>query len=322
MVSLDDTSLSRRRFLWSVGAAGASLWMGQRVTVAPAPRPSAPEGPVERLRRAGLTDRIRVAPLRDNLSCISGCGGNIVVLVEPEEVLLVDSGLAGARVAAAVASLSSAPITHLVNSHWHFDHTGGNARLAEDGGLILAHENTRRHLSRSTCVADFDFTFPAVPATGLPDIVFDQRYPLEVGRTGLLLRYYGAAHTDSDISVRFPHADVLHVADTWWNGLYPFIDYSTGGSIDGLIAATRWNLVAADPTTLIVPGQGPVGRLADLQPYYDMLVTVRDRVAQLKRRGLALREVIAAKPTASFDGSWGGGLIGPEFFTRLVYQGV
>jgi glyoxylase-like metal-dependent hydrolase (beta-lactamase superfamily II) len=277
---------------------------------------------VEQIRRAALTDPIRAERLRGNLSCISGCGGNIVVLAEPEEVLLVDSGLFGARVAAAVASLTSAPIAYLVNTHWHFDHTDANARLAEEGATILAHANTRRHLSQRTYVADFDVTFPPAPAAGRPDIVFAQWYPLEVGRTGLMLRYYGAAHTDSDISVRFANEDVLQVGDTWWNGVYPFIDYSTGGSIDGLIAATEWNLVAADPSTLIVPGHGPVGRLAQLQTYYDMLVTVRERVARLKRRGLALHEVIAVKPTASFDGSWGGGLIGPDFFTRLVYEGV
>ncbi len=325
MYSDDDVLLSRRRLLVSAGAVGAALWMGQRVTAAPRREGSAteaPEGPVERIRRAALTDRITVEPLRANLSLISGCGGNVVALVEDDGVLLVDSGLVGARIAAAVASLTNAPIAMLVNSHWHFDHTDANARLAEDGATILAHENTRLHLSRSTYVADFDHTFPPVPAVGLPDTGFSQRYPLDFGNTGLLLRYYGPAHTDSDISVRFPRADVLHVGDTWWNGVYPFIDYSTGGSIDGLIAATQWNLVAVNPGTLIIPGHGLPGGVARLQAYRDMLLTVRERVARLKRQRLSLAEVISRRPTASFDASWGGGLVGPEFFTRLVYRGV
>jgi glyoxylase-like metal-dependent hydrolase (beta-lactamase superfamily II) len=112
------------------------------------------------------------------------------------------------------------------------------------------------------------------------------------------------------------------VADTWWNGIYPFVDASTGGSIDGMIRATDRNLAKATRTTVIVPGHGPVGDRAALERWRDMLVTVRDRVAALKKKGQPLAAVVAAKPTASFDATYGRGIIGPDFFTRIVYEQV
>lgn len=115
---------------------------------------------------------------------------------------------------------------------------------------------------------------------------------------------------------------MLDVGDTWWNGVYPFIDYSTGGSINGTIQATDENLARASANTVIVPGHGPVGDRAQLTAYRDMLVTVHDRVATLKARGRALPGVVAEKPTAEFDAAWGGSVIDPALFIRVVYQGV
>ncbi len=319
----DDVSQARRQFLWSTGATGAALLIGQRIFAAPRHTGfREPDDPVTLARRAALTDPIGVEPLRGKLRCITGCGGNIVALADEDGVVLVDSGMIGDRVDAAVATLTLAPIRYLINTHWHFDHTDANPWMAAEGATIVAQQNTRRHLSQSTYVADYDFTFPPLPPGGRPGVVFAKEHRLAVGRSTIALRHYGSAHTDGDIAVRFEEENVLHVGDTWWNGFYPFIDYSTGGGIDGLIAAARWNIAAATPETVIVPGHGPVGHLAELWNYYEMLVTVRDRVAYLKREGRTSVEVIAARPTASFDGSWGRGLVSPDFFTRLVYQGV
>ena len=133
----------------------------------------------------------------------------------------------------------------------------------------------------------------------------------------------GGAHTDSDISVTFGEADIVHVADTFWNGIYPFIDYSTGGSIDGMIAASDANLAATTDTTIIIPGHGhPISSRAELGEFRDMLVAIRDNVAALKKQGRSRDETVAAKPTAAFDAKWGNFVIDPGFFTRLVYQGV
>jgi glyoxylase-like metal-dependent hydrolase (beta-lactamase superfamily II) len=140
--------------------------------------------------------------------------------------------------------------------------------------------------------------------------------------TRIVLKHYPPAHTDSDISVYFTDADVVHFGDTLWNGLYPFIDYSTGGSIDGAIRAAEANLAAITNNTIVIPGHGPVAGKSDVAEFGDMLVAVREKVAALKRHGRSLDEVLAAKPTAAFDAKWGQFLITPAFFTGLVYQGV
>jgi glyoxylase-like metal-dependent hydrolase (beta-lactamase superfamily II) len=116
--------------------------------------------------------------------------------------------------------------------------------------------------------------------------------------------------------------DILHTGDTWWNGIYPFMDYSTGGSIDGMIRAAEANLAAATDETIVVPGHGPIGDRSQLLEYREMLVAVRDKVAALKKQGRSLEEIVAARPTADYDAKWGNFVIGPDFFTRLVYEGV
>jgi glyoxylase-like metal-dependent hydrolase (beta-lactamase superfamily II) len=116
--------------------------------------------------------------------------------------------------------------------------------------------------------------------------------------------------------------DILHTGDTWWNGIYPFMDYSTGGSIDGMIRAAEANLAAATDETIVVPGHGPIGDRSQLLEYREMLVAVRDKVAALKKQGRSLEEIVAARPTADYDAKWGNFVIGPDSFTRLVYEGV
>ena len=144
---------------------------------------------------------------------------------------------------------------------------------------------------------------------------------LHLSGATVVLRHYGPAHTDSDLSVYFAEADVLHVGDTWWNGVYPFIDRSTGGSIDGMIRATESNLARVTARTVIIPGHGPVGGRAQLIEFRDMLVAIRTKVAALKQQGKSLAEVMAAKPTSAYDARWGS-LVPARLFTRTVYAGV
>jgi glyoxylase-like metal-dependent hydrolase (beta-lactamase superfamily II) len=131
------------------------------------------------------------------------------------------------------------------------------------------------------------------------------------------------AHTDSDISATFGEADVLHTGDTYWNGVYPFIDYSTGGSIDGMIGASDANLAVTTNKTIVIPGhRRPVSNKSELQEFRDMLVAVRENIVVLKKKGKSRDEIVAAKPSAAFDAKWDGGPIDPDFFSRLVYEGV
>ncbi|PWU09187.1 MAG: MBL fold metallo-hydrolase [Terriglobia bacterium] len=274
--------------------------------------------------KAAANARITTHPLRRNLSVLEGSGGNIAVLTGPQGKLLVDAGFGVSRpaVSNALASLSADPIRHLINTHWHIDHTDGNAWLHSTGAAIIAHENTRKHLSAATRVEGWRYTFPAVPAGALPVTTFAAGHEMRWNDTRILLTYYGPSHTDSDISVHFTEADVLLVGDTWWNGVYPFIDYSTGGSIDGAIRAAEANVEAVTGDTIVVPGHGPVGGRSGLIEFRDMLVAIRENVAVLKGEGRSLEDTIAAKPTAAFDAKWGQFLITPAMFTALVYAGV
>ena len=275
-------------------------------------------------RKAAETANITVQALRRNVSVLIGSGGNIAVLPGHDGKLVIDSGFLGtrAKIVAALSSLSPDPIKHLVNTHWHNDHTDGNEWMHSAGATITAHENTRKHLSTSTRVEDWNFTFPPWPKGAIPTDVFNADKTLHLNGATILLKHYSPAHTDGDISAYFVEANVLHTGDTWWNGHYPFIDYSTGGSLNGMIKAAEANLAMVTDKTIVIPGHGPVGAKAEMIEYRDMLAAIRDRVSALKAEGKSLNEIVAAKPTAAYDAKWGGFFINGEFFTKLVYKGV
>jgi glyoxylase-like metal-dependent hydrolase (beta-lactamase superfamily II) len=282
------------------------------------------ESPVIIIRKAAATAKINVTKLRGNVSVLQGSGGNITVLTGPDGKLLVDAGITASRpqITEALDTLSPDPVKHLINSHWHFDHTDGNEWLHSIGAEITAHENTRKHLSITTQVEDWNFTFPPAPAEALPTKLFNSEQTLHVNGATLSLEYYSPAHTDSDISVHFTDDDIIHVADTLWNGHFPFIDYSTGGSIDGMIRAADANVAKVTDKTIVISGHGSIGNKSQLIEFRDMLVSVRDEVSRLKKQGKSLDEVVAAKPTADYDAKWGGFVVDGNFFTRLVYAGV
>jgi glyoxylase-like metal-dependent hydrolase (beta-lactamase superfamily II) len=315
--------LSRRGFcLCCVGgaayAAGAG-WLTPREAFAEA------RGIVSLIKDSAATSPIVTHRLRNNISVLEGSGGNIAVLTGPDGKVLIDAGIGVSQpqITRALDALGPDPITHLVNTHWHFDHADGNAWLHAAGAKIIAQENTRKYLSEVQRVEDWDYNFLPLAAGGIPSEVFAGEHSLKLNGTSIGLKYYGPAHTDSDISVTFAEANVVHVGDTFWNGIYPFIDYSTGGSIDGSIAACEASLAATNDDTINIPGHGkPVSNKAELKEFRDMLVAIRDNVATLKKQGRSRDETVAAKPTAAFDAKFGQFVIDPGFFTRLVYEGV
>jgi glyoxylase-like metal-dependent hydrolase (beta-lactamase superfamily II) len=310
--------VSRRHFVTLSVVAATGVWLMPRRLFAAA------ESPVITIRNAAASAQITVTKLRGNVSVLEGSGGNIAVFTGRDGKLLVDAGIPAtrARITDALDTLSGDPVRHLINTHWHFDHTDGNEWLHSIGAEITAHENTRKHLAETTRVEDWDFTFPPAPAGALPTKVFTKDETLHLNGATLALKCYKPAHTDSDISVDFTDADILHCADTFWNGYYPFIDYSTGGSINGMIRAAEANVARATEKTIVIPGHGPIGNKSQLIEFRDMLVAVRDKVSALKKQGRALQEAIEAKPTAYYDAKWGGFVINGDFFTKLVYEGV
>lgn len=319
---MDRANISRRGFcLCCMGAAQVGLagWLTPRAAYAEA------RGLVSLIKDSAAVTAITVHHVRGNVSVLEGSGGNVAVLTGPDGKVLVDAGIrvSQSQMTKALDTLSTDPITHLINTHWHFDHADGNEWLHAAGAKITAHENTRKYLSQVQRVEDWDYNFLALGPSGIPDDVFAADRTLKLNGQTIALKYYGPAHTDSDISVHFAEADVLHVADTFWNGVYPFIDYSTGGSIDGMISAADANLAVSGDQTIIIPGHGqPVSNKAEMKNFRDMLVAVRENVAALKKQGRSKEETVAAKPTAAFDGKYGNFVIDPGFFTRLVYEGV
>lgn len=288
--------------------------------VASSPTPT----PYQIINTAAENDEITSQVLRGGVVLLQGSGGNLAVLSSPQGLLMVDAGIAVSegKLEAKLHEIGPGPVRFLVNTHWHWDHTDGNVWVQKDGAIIVGQANTAKHLTESIRVVEWGHTFTPLPASGRVTLMIGDEMSVAFGGDELRLRYYGPSHTDGDISAYFTKADVLLTGDTWWNGLYPFIDYVAGGSIDGMIGAANANLEMTGQRTIVVPGHGPTGGRAALQEYRDMLVTIRSNVAALKSQGKTLDQVIAARPTAAFDAKWGQSLIGPELFTRLVYRGV
>jgi glyoxylase-like metal-dependent hydrolase (beta-lactamase superfamily II) len=276
------------------------------------------------MRAGGAKAQLSVKPLRKNVSMVSGSGGNVLVLSGKEGKLAVDSGFATSKVQMeqAFSGISDEPLKLLVNTHWHFDHTDGNVWMHATGATIISHSQTLDRMSHSQVIPEFEGIYPPSPRGALPTVTFEHTKVLQVNGDELRLARHTPAHTDSDISVYFTGADILHTGDTWFNGIYPFIDYNTGGSIDGMIAASKENLEIAGRSTVVVPGHGASGGRDDLAAFHQMLVDMRTSIASLKRSGASAQEVLARKPTTPYDKVWGSGFISPDLFASLVYRGV
>jgi glyoxylase-like metal-dependent hydrolase (beta-lactamase superfamily II) len=244
MASLSQHIMSRRGFclccVTATTAAASGGWLTPRQAFAQA------RNIVDMIRNEAAKAPIKVHGLRRNVSILEGSGGNIGVLTGADGKVFIDAGITVSRprILKEASSLSGDPIKHVINTHWHFDHTDGNQWLNAEGAAIIAHENTHKHLLVAERVEDWDFTFPSSPLPAIPTETFSSEKIMELNRFTLHLKYYGPAHTDSDISVAIPEADLFHCADTYWNGFYPFIDYSTGGNIDGMIKAAEANVAA------------------------------------------------------------------------------
>ena len=308
----------RRSFLQMGLAAGAVAMAPRWLNAQAAPATDM----IAQARAGALNTPIKTTKLYDNVYLLQGAGGNMALQTGPEGNILVDASYSTAvpRILAAIGAVSKDAPDALIDSHWHFDHTDGNEALHKAGFTIFAHQNTRERLSKPQSIPLFHMSSGAAPAGALPTVTFDQSLHAWHNGDSLDLVHFDPAHTDSDIYIHFHKADVLHVADIWFNGMYPFIDEGSGGSIDGMILAGQKALAVAGNGTKIIPGHGALGSKADLQEFNDMLSGVRDKVAALKTAGASEQEAIAKKPTADFDATWGKGMLSPDVFTGIVYR--
>jgi cyclase len=273
--------------------------------------------------RAGMAATpITSTSLGPNLTMFAGPGGNVVVLNGADGKVVVDTFVQGAftPLKAALDKLGNQRIATVIDTHWHFDHADNNESFRKAGAAIVAHDNTKKRLSESHDL--LGAKFPAAPAAALPTQTFANVHALDANGEKIALGHIPPAHTDTDIYIKFQNANVLHLGDVFFNGMYPFIDASTGGSIGGMINGAEMAAKMADSKTKIVPGHGPLGDLVALNKYRDVLITVRDRVAKLKKSGQTLQQVVAAAPTKDLDATWGKGFMSPADFLAIVYNTV
>ncbi len=263
---------------------------------------------------------IETTRLGDRLVMLSGPGGNVIVLHGVDGKVVVDSFVQPAwpRLKSVLDGLDGGQATTLIDTHWHFDHADNNANFRAAGAAVVAHANTRKRLMEPHDLLGMHFE-PA-PAAALPTEVFNDKRSLKVNGELISLSHVAPAHTDTDVFVHYTKANVLHMGDVFFNGMYPFIDAGTGGNINGMIAGADRALAMTSARTKIVPGHGPLSDHAGLLKYRKVIATIRDRVRKQKRRGKTLAQVQAAKPSAEFDAAWGTGMMGPDAFIALVYN--
>ena len=315
--------MNRREWMRSgLGAAGALVMAGRAHGDEPADD-SDPAPLIARIGPAMASIAIESTQLAAGFHLIQGPGGNIAVLGGPDGLTVVDSGVPtrAKEILETVKRVGGKPVSRLIDTHWHFDHAGGNEVFARAGAAIIATAATRRRLATDQYTEVFKLTTPALPSEALPAMTSDDA-EIHVGAEILHLTAVPPAHTDGDLVVHFRSLDVIHTGDLFSNGFYPNIDGSSLGWIGGMIAAADRILKLAGPKTRIIPGHGPMATPDDLAAFRKMLVTVYDRLSPMLDAGKTIQEAIAAKPTADLDATWGKGFFTGGMFTRVAYDGL
>ena len=265
--------------------------------------------------------QINSTDLGSGIYMLTGAGGNMGLSTGADGAILIDDEFAplSERIRAAIGKLGKTPVHYLVNTHWHGDHTGGNAHFGEAGAVIVAQDNVRKRLSTDQFMKAFKRTTKAAPAIAWPVITFNDEISFYQNGQTIHVFHVKNAHTDGDSMIYFEPADVLHTGDVLFNKMYPFIDTGSGGSIDGMIAAQERALALVTDTTKIIPGHGPLATRADLAHNLAMLKAVRTAVLKTIAEGKSVDEAVAADPLKALNEEWGGGFIKAEQMVRLVY---
>lgn len=244
------------------------------------------------------------------------------LLMGEDGLLLVDDQFAplSEKIMSTIKTLSDQPIEYLVNTHWHGDHTGGNENFAKAGALIVAHQNVHKRMSEEQFMQAFGRKVPAAPLIAQPKITFTDEMNIHFAGEIIMLFHSHVGHTDGDAIIYFPKNNVIHLGDTYFQGKFPFVDLSSGGSVASLVESINKSLLLIDDNTQIIPGHGNVSNRAELHSYRDMISDLLQRVRQSVEAGLSLEEVQAANLAKDYDADWGGGFISAEKFIKTIYD--
>jgi cyclase len=264
---------------------------------------------------------VRTERISDTVYVLFGAGGNIGLSVGEDAVFAIDDQYAPmtAKITAAIAKITPKPVKFILNTHWHGDHTGGNENFGKAGALIVAHDNVRKRMNAEQFNEAFNRRTPPSPTGALPVVTFAGAVTFHLNGDEIRAIHMPNAHTDGDAVVHFLNSDVIHMGDIYWNGMYPFIDTSSGGSAEGTIAAMDKVLAIATDKTRIIPGHGPMSGKAEMKSQRDMLAAISGRVKEMVAAGRKLEEILAADITAPYDARYGKGFIkGPKLIEILA----
>jgi cyclase len=265
------------------------------------------------------TVQVRSIQLARGVYMLTGSGGNMGISVGDDAAFLVDDQFAPLtpKILAAIAAITPKPVRFVVNTHWHFDHSGGNENLGKTGALLIAHDNVRRRMSTGLFIKALNNQQPPAPKGALPMVTFTETVTFHINGDSLVATHVPPAHTDGDAVVRFIKANVIHMGDVFHNAGLPFVDRSSGGSIDGVIATADMVLGMSDAQTKIIPGHGPLADRARLKAWRDALFSLREQMRAEIIAGKTVDQVLAANMSAAYAKEWPGG---HERFIRTLYE--
>lgn len=263
--------------------------------------------------------------LSEKLYMLSGKGGNVAVSTGSDGLLLIDDDYVDMadKTRAAIKAISDQAVKFLINTHWHFDHTGGNEMLGDSGTIIVAHDNVRERLLSGGAIKAFNMTVEPAKEKALPVVTFADSMSFHWNNETIdVIHPSSSAHTDGDAVIFFKNDNVLHMGDLYFNNMYPFIDASSGGSMKGVIDSVTMLIEKIDDQTRIIPGHGALSNKSELIEYRNMLQAVYTKILALKNNGKTLEQVIAAKPSADFDEKWNGGFLKADVWVGIIYTAI
>tara|TARA_B100000676_G_scaffold312383_1_gene386311 strand:+ start:1643 stop:2596 length:954 start_codon:yes stop_codon:yes gene_type:complete len=265
---------------------------------------------------------ITTESVTDDLHVLFGVGGNIVVSVGDDGVLIVDDQFPQMmkKIKRAIRKLGGKKVDMAITTHWHFDHAEGNLTLGPEGTWLVAQKNSRDMMADDHVIdlVGVSYLQKAYPESAWPDITYDTTMQLHMNGEQVDLMHFGAAHTTGDTAVWFRTSNAVHMGDVFNNSGYPFIDFGNGGSIDGVIAFCEGVLDAIEEDTVVIPGHGPLATYADMAAYVDMLKTIRARIVKLVQAGASLAEIQAAGVTREYDEKQGD----PAMLVNRAYMSL